>query len=209
MDEMERKRTLGYICPKCGKSVIGERTVFALSAGPAALVCDCGESELISETDGLDFRLTVPCGVCGGEHIAQVEAKRMLSGQGFALSCPERRQLCCCVGERDRVVSALRQLQLAAEKLRERKEDLFADDVIMYEVLSELKDIAARDGISCTCGSHRFRMAAGGGAVDLICQNCGGRLRIGAATDEDLDQLCCRYTLTIRGNQEKNKGDVP
>ena len=33
----------------------------------------------------------------------------------------------------------------------------------------------------------------------LICQGCGGRLRIPAATDGDLDSLCCHYTLTIKG----------
>ena len=72
---MEPMRTIGYICPKCGKAVIASRTVFALQAGPAAAVCDCGDSEFISETDGLRFRLTVPCGICGGEHIAEVDAK--------------------------------------------------------------------------------------------------------------------------------------
>ena len=204
MDSMEQKRTLGYICPRCGQSVTGERTVFALSAGPAAVVCDCGESELLSETDGRDFRLTVPCGVCGGEHIAQVDRERMLSGRGIALSCPERRQLCCCVGEEGRVASALRQLQIAAEKLR-GGEETFADDLIMYEVLSELRDIAARGGISCACGSRRYKMAVQGGAVDLTCTECGGRLRIGAATDEDLDQLCCRYTLTIPGRPPEDR----
>ena len=30
-------------------------------------------------------------------------------------------------------------------------------------------------------------------------QDCGAKLRIGAATDEDLDRLCCRMTLTIPG----------
>ena len=37
------------------------------------------------------------------------------------------------------------------------------------------------------------------GAVDLTCANCGGRLRLPAATDSDLDDLCCRMTLTIPG----------
>jgi hypothetical protein len=35
--------------------------------------------------------------------------------------------------------------------------------------------------------------------VDLECRRCGGRLRLPAATDEDLDRLCCQMTLTIRG----------
>ena len=31
------------------------------------------------------------------------------------------------------------------------------------------------------------------------CADCGGRLRLPAATDEDLDDLCCRMKLTITG----------
>ena len=70
----EEKRALGYICPECGKSVYGERTAFALSAAAVGLVCDCGRSELKAESDGQVFRVTVPCGVCGGEHRAEVPA---------------------------------------------------------------------------------------------------------------------------------------
>ena len=73
------------------------------------------------------------------------------------------------------------------------------DNVIMYEVLSELKDIAARDGISCTCGSREYSIRVRRDAVDLECRRCGGRLRLPAATDEDLDRLCCQMKLTIRG----------
>lgn len=40
-----------------------------------------------------------------------------------------------------------------------------------------------------------------GAAVDLVCRSCGGKLRIPAATDEDLDRLCCHYTLTIKGRK--------
>ena len=40
-----------------------------------------------------------------------------------------------------------------------------------------------------------------GSAVELACPSCGGRLRIPAATDEDLDRLCCQVTLTIRGGR--------
>ena len=36
-------------------------------------------------------------------------------------------------------------------------------------------------------------------AVDLECADCGGKLRLAAATDEDLDRLCCQMVLTIHG----------
>ena len=150
---MEEKRAFGYICPACGKSVYGERTQFALSAAAVALACECGNSELTAETDGIHFRVTVPCGICGGEHRAEVSAQSILHGEGVGLACPDTKQLCCYIGDVYRVEGALQDLELVVQKHKDGDEEPFVDSIIMYEVLSELKDIAARDGISCTCGA--------------------------------------------------------
>ena len=90
---------------------------------------------------------------------------------------------------------------LAVRAAKEKAEDpeAFTDNIIMYEVLSELKDIAARGGIRCRCGSTRYGIQVHRDSVDLCCQDCGGKLRRPAATDEDLDRLCCQMTLTIPG----------
>lgn len=197
----EQKRAFGYICPACGKSVYAERTAFALNAAAVAVVCDCGKSELTAESDGVTFRITTPCGVCGEEHRAEVAAEQILHGEGVGLACPETRQLCCYIGDIYRVEAALCGLETAVEKSKAAEDDAFADSVIMYEVLSELRDIAARGGISCTCGAKGCAVEVHGTAVELVCSDCGGRLRIGAATDEDLDRLCCQYTLTIKGSR--------
>ena len=174
------------------------------AGGPAAAigaVCDCGHSELTAEPAVRAYRITVPCGVCGGEHRAEVAPESLLEGPGVALACPETKQLCCYIGERDRVERSLAELERTLEKKKDREADTFVDDVVMYEVLSELKDIAARDGISCACGSKGCSLDIHGGAVDLVCPACGGRLRVPAATDNDLDRLCCQYTLTIPGKK--------
>lgn len=194
----EETRAIGYICPDCGKPVYAERTAFALSAAAVGVVCACGHGELTAEPAGDTYCITVPCGVCGGEHRAEVPAKKLLRGGGVALACPQTRQLCCYIGDVYRVETALRDLEIAAEKKKDN-EDPFVDSVIMYEVLSELKEITARDGVSCVCGGRGCSMEVSGAAVDLICPDCGGRLRVPAATSEDLDRLCCQYTLTIRG----------
>ena len=197
----EQTRTFGYICPSCGKAVLADRTRFALEAAAIGAVCDCGHSELTAEPAARTYRVTVPCGVCGGEHRAEVAPGSLLEGPGVALACPETKQLCCYIGERDRVERSLSELERTLEKKKDREADTFVDDVVMYEVLSELKDIAARDGISCACGSKGCSLDIHGGAVDLICPSCGGRLRVPAATDNDLDRLCCQYTLTIPGKK--------
>jgi len=192
-------RAIGYICPHCKKPVYGQRSQFALAAAASGLVCECGQSELTAEPAGESYRITVPCGLCGGEHRAEVPAKQILQGEGVGLACPETRQLCCYIGDIYRVESAMRELEIAFEKKESGEVGAFLDDVIMYEVLSELKEIAARGGISCTCGHKGCSIEVSGSSVDLVCPACGGRLRVGAATDEDLDRLCCQYTLTIRG----------
>ncbi len=197
----EQMRALGYLCPECGGIVYGERSHFAMSAAAVGLVCDCGRSELTAQPDGPSYRLTVPCGLCGGEHRAQAAAERLLEGEGVALACPKTRQLCCYIGQPQRVERALRQLALTVEKTREDRDGAFVDSVIMYEVLSELRDIAARGGVSCACGASGCAMEIQGAAVDLVCRQCGARLRLPAATDEDLDRLCCQYTLTIPGRK--------
>lgn len=194
-------RAIGYICPSCGKPAYGERTRFALCAAASGLVCGCGHSELTAEPCGTRYHVTVPCGVCGGEHRAEVPSEQLLDGPGVGLACPETKQLCCYIGEVYQVQRALRDLEVAVEKKKGTEGGAFVDDVIMYEVLSELKDIAARGGIRCACGGQGCSLEVHGSAVDLVCPSCGGRLRGPAAGDEDLDRLCCQYTLMIPGKK--------
>ena len=88
------------------------------------------------------------------------------------------------------------------EKPGEEGESAFLNEAVMTEVMGELKDIAARGGISCTCGSKHYQVKVRYSAVELICAECGAKLRIPAATDDDLEELCCRYTLRIGGKEE-------
>lgn len=199
-------RYFGYLCPHCGKSVVAGRSAFALQAAAARIGCDCGKSELRIELERDRARLYVPCGVCGAEHRAECDAARLLGGSGVAFACPDCQQLCCYAGGEERVCRAMRELETVAQKEKSRGGDdepeAFADSVIMYEILSELKDIAARpNGISCGCGSDRWRMEVRRASLDLICADCGAKLRIPAATDGDLDDLCCRMKLRIPGKQ--------
>lgn len=198
-DEM---RTFGYLCPACGQPVLGARSVFALEASNAEVACDCGKSALLVDFDGTQYSVTVPCGICGETHTALCPPERMLRG-ATALGCAKTKQFCCFIGPEGTVEQRLRELAILAEKEQQQDgqdEDAFLDSVIMYEVLSELKEIAARSqGITCHCGSEAYSMEIRRSAVDLICSDCGAKLRIPAATDRDLDDLCCRMKLKIPG----------
>lgn len=201
----EQFRTIGYLCPKCRNTVEEKRSRFALAASGANVPCKCGQSELQIQFDGDKFRISVPCGACGGEHLAECEAGALLSGEGIGFACPETKQLSGFIGEEHAVYRALDRLSVTAEKEAAQGEnkDAFVDTVIMYEVLSELKEIAARPhGISCDCGSEKYTMEVRPAAVDIKCSDCGAKLRIDASTDEDLDRLCCQMTLRIKGEKK-------
>ena len=201
----EEMRTLGYLCPKCGAPVMGTRSVFALEASNAEVECACGGSALRVEFDGERYQVYVPCGICGETHRAVCPTERMLHG-ATALSCAKTKQFCCFIGPEGTVEKHLRDLSVLAEKEHQQQEEdgeeAFVDNVIMYEILSELKEIAARPGgITCACGSSRYGMEIRRSAVDLVCRDCGAKLRIPAATDRDLDDLCCHMKLTIPGKK--------
>ena len=194
---MEQLRAFGYLCPACGKTVLGVRDAFTLAASDANLACSCGKSALHTEYDGRQWHITVPCGLCGDTHTALCPPKRMLRG-ATALACARTGQFSCFIGPEETVEQHLRDLEQLAD--REDQGEAFLDNVVMYEILSELKDIASRpDGIVCRCGSRQYGMEIRRAAVDLVCRTCGGKLRIPAATQRDLDDLCCHMTLEIPG----------
>lgn len=199
----EDMRTFGYLCPKCGKPVMGARSIFALEASNAEVACDCGGTALRVTFDGERYQVYVPCGICGETHMAVCEPERVLKG-ATALGCAKTKQFCCFIGPEGTVEKNLRELVILVEKEKRQDEgedrEAFLDNVIMYEVLSELKDIASRPGgVTCACGSKRYGMEIRRSAVDLVCRGCGAKLRIPAATDRDLDDLCCHMKLVIPG----------
>ena len=130
---MEEVRSFGYLCPKCGKAVLGSRSVFALQAAAVRIGCACGESELEIQTDGTKFRLWVPCGLCGGEHHAEVDAAAILTGRGVGLACPETKQLCCYAGEESQVMARTEELAIRVDKELSEQREAFTDNVKIQE----------------------------------------------------------------------------
>ena len=173
----EAKRTLAYLCPACRQSVAVERSVFQLAASANELPCPCGKSSLRVELMGDRVKLTVPCLFCGKDHTVTCSSHAFLHEKVLAFSCAASGLDCCYVGE----------------------EGAFLDELVMQEVLSELKEIAQRDGISCTCGSHRWKLQVNFSSIDLFCADCGGAMRIPAATASDIDDICCKNKLVIHG----------
>jgi len=151
-------------------------------------------------------RLRVPCLFCGREHQVSCSSHAFISEKAMAFSCAASGLDCCYVGEEGPVYAAVARLEQTADKLFQEEEGergAFLDEIVMHEVLSELRDIAQRDGISCTCGSHRWDFQVNYSSIDLRCQSCGGHMRIPAATADDIDSICSKMTLVIRGKEER------
>ena len=202
----EEARSIGYICPVCGEAVIASRTAFQLCAGDSVLPCPCGKSELRFTQLGDRCEITVPCLLCARDHTAVCSNDAMLTQKLLALSCPKSGLGCCYIGEEGPVFRAMEQLEQAVDKLRAddqgERRGAFLNDGVMAEVLAELRDVAQRGGVTCGCGSTEYGVKVGYAAVDLVCAVCGAALRLPAATADDLDALCARYTITIPGRKE-------
>ena len=205
MPHQEPKRTLAYICPECRQSVIVERSLFSLAAAPTSVPCPCGKSALKVEFLADKVKMQVPCLFCGREHAVSCSSTAFVRERALAFSCAASGLDCCYAGEEGAVYAATARLEQAVDKLeREAGEDsVFLDEIVMHEVLSELKDIAARDGISCACGSRQWSFQVNYSSVDLMCAQCGAQMRIPAATADDIDDICCKNTITIRGKRSE------
>ena len=116
----EEMRTFGYLCPKCGKTVMGTRSVFALAASNAEVECECGESRLQVKFDGEKYQVYVPCGLCGETHMAVCPADRILHG-ATALGCAQTKQFACFIGDEGTVEKNLRELAILAEKEKQHQ----------------------------------------------------------------------------------------
>ncbi len=197
----EDKRTIAYLCPECRQTVVVERSVFALAASASHLPCPCGKSAVDVEPVGDQMELQIPCLFCHTRHQVSCSAKAFLHQKALAFSCGASGLDCCFVGEEGPVYEAARRLEEAADKLEEEHagQGTFLDEIVMEEVLSELKEIAARGGISCTCGSKAWQLKVNYSSVKLICGECGGTMRIPAGCADDIDDICCKHTLLIHG----------
>jgi hypothetical protein len=202
--DQDKTRYLAYICPKCHQTVIVERDLFSLAAAPAHIKCPCGKSELGVEFLPTRVKLTVPCLFCGREHTVSCPSQAFVREKALAFSCTASGLDCCYVGEEGPVYAATARLERAVDKLGEESDQqgVFLDEIVMHEVLSEIKDIAARGGISCACGSKKWAFQVNYSSVDLICGECGAEIRIPAATADDIDDICCKNTILIRGKRE-------
>lgn len=201
----DAKRSVAYICPVCRQPVILERSAFQLAASAHRLPCPCGADGVGIEMLGNLVRLSVPCLFCEQEHRVTCSTNAFLHEKTLAFSCANSGLDCCYVGERESVFAAMKRLEETVDILESEAgaQGTFLNDLVMEEILEELRDIGKRGGISCSCGCREWKMKINYSSVEIVCPQCGGALKIPAATMSDIEDLCCKPTLTIRGESRR------
>lgn len=197
-------RTFAYICPECKQLVVVQRSAFSIAAGDCDIPCLCGKSTLTIQNLGSMYHLSVPCVACGRNHEVSCPQEALLRRKALSLTCKATGFDSCVIGEEQAVYEAAQRMELTADELPENTEngkEGFLNELVMQEVLSELKEIASRDGVSCSCGSKRWSLDVRYASIVLRCGDCGGVLKIPAGTAGDIDNICCQYTLTIKGKK--------
>ena len=201
----EAKRAIAYLCPRCHQIVTAERSLFAMMAEPTDIRCTCGGSAVHIALDNRHVTVAVPCAFCGQGHKGTFAAQIFRRERFLVCSCPERGLDCCYIGEPEAVNNAAHRLKETMERLDGAKEgeEIFQNDIIMHEVLSEVRDIVKRGGVSCTCGGHGCKIQVGYNAIELTCPECNATMRIPAATADDLDAICCKVKLVIQSRAKE------
>lgn len=199
------KRTIGFFCPTCRQAVIVERSAFQLAASQSKIDCPCGNSSLLIEFIHDKVRLMVPCLFCETQHTVSCSSHAFMHEKMIAFSCGLSGLDCCYVGEKEPVFAAMQRLEETVDLLEAEaaSEGVFLNDLVMQEILAELRDIGQRDGISCTCGSKEWSLKVNCSSVEVTCAHCNGILKIPATTHYDIEELCCKPVLIIRGKEQK------
>lgn len=194
---MNQQRTISFLCHDCGQTVVVTEDLFALSAQPKEIPCPCAKSMLRIEFLPETVTMEIPCHICKKNHCVTCPSTAFVAQKLLTFSCSGID--CCFVGEEEAVFQATPRMEKEADlwaKLGDEKGTML-NQVVMEEVLLELKEIAERGGISCVCGSKRWGFQLGYTTIEIGCPDCGRVTRVPASIVEDIDNICCCYKIKI------------
>lgn len=199
MNQTNEKRTIAYLCPQCGQSVIVTKDLFSLSAQPNQLPCVCQKTAVAIEVQGEAVQIDVPCHVCKETHRVSCPAASFSNEKLLSFACSGVN--CCLIGEESAVFQATPRMEQEADMWASQgaEHGAFLNSHVMEEVLTEVREIASRGGISCVCGSTNWAFNVDFTTVELSCPSCGRATRIPASVSEDVENVCCCYTILIGG----------
>lgn len=177
---------IAYRCPYCGKGVISNEGVFALTAEKISLRCPCKRSEAVFtyESNG-KLKITAPCIFCPTPHSYTVSKETFLGKEIFTLECQYTGAETVFIGDLDHVRAELSRTELeilnmmdehgveSFESLHKKSSALDSEtlDTIMY-VLGELDE---EGKIYCNCKepSKNYEISEAPDGILVKCAVCG------------------------------------
>lgn len=191
-----------YDCRQCEKPVTAAADLFPMNTQRYICRCSCGESALVACIEAGQLIVEFPCSICGQRHRASVPLDEALSGGPTALRCTVTDIAACYAGRPDSLaymdssqsdeeiaafVERLVGVQPPYRNLQYREEHPHAPTAA--DALCAAQELAARDGISCHCGSMRFTAAYDEGALVISCTSCGASKTFPVKTAGDLANI--------------------
>jgi hypothetical protein len=200
-----KKATVSYRCPCCGKAVLGMVGAFNLSADMLKIKCECGGSEMVLTTSSEGkIRLTFPCIVCPNPHTYLISKNILFSDNIFIIPCSYSGIDIAFLGNHEKVSDALEKQAETLNNLLEAsglttfeqlKEDESWEDTAFSQVedvirfmLCELDD---EGKIKCLCKErgdipyYNFQVLSQ--RVRIFCECCNSDLELplGCVTDAE------------------------
>lgn len=190
-----------YDCRQCEKPVTATADLFPMYAQRYICRCSCGESALVACIEAGQLIVEFPCPICGQRHRVSVPLDNTLSGDPVALRCTVTDIAACFVGLPDRLaymdsIQSDEEIAAFVGRLigiqpphRQAKHADIPHDPTAADALCAARELAARDGISCHCGSLRFTAAYDEGALRISCASCGASKTFPAKSSGDLANI--------------------
>lgn len=197
-------RSIAYLCPDCNQSVIVTRDLFSLASNTSEIKCPCKKSKVTIDFLPETVEVKVPCHVCKKTHRVTCPSTVFVGEKPLTFSCGGIAS--CLIGSEADIFKATPRMEQEADLWAEQREQkgAFLNELVMEEVLEEVKEIASRGGISCVCGSDKWAFLAEYTLVELGCSRCGRVTRIPATVPEDIENICCCYEIKIGAGEEVN-----
>ncbi len=191
---IEPKNTvIAYRCPYCGKGVISNVGVFALTAEKIALRCTCKRSELLLEyrSDG-KVSVTAPCTFCPNPHSYLLSKDAIFAREYLTLDCPYIGTGNVFIGGLDHVKTELSRTELelldamdeygveSFEEAHKKNKNAISDKQVLDIILYVINELDEEGRIECRCDEHSgdYSVEITDEGVCVTCNKCGASVTV-------------------------------
>ncbi len=182
---------VGVRCENCGVVEVHGITFFQINNKELRLHCTCGSEKLLIVNKNKTVQISIPCDICGINHVYRYGIRELLNGKNKKEVCPSKGNDSLWIGEKEWIENEIIQMESAMPLSDIKKNIFFNNPQIMMDILEWLYSLKDRDYLNCECGSESKDIGINlfSDRVELYCKKCTGLSVIYAETEEDLKNL--------------------